>query len=73
MVHLQKHDNGIHLVIEDKGEGFNDQVVQRKGRGLMNMRERAEKIGADFTITSIVGEGTQVKIVLIIASLCLIL
>ncbi len=64
MLHLQKHDNRIHLVIEDMGEGFDDQVVQRKGRGLMNMRERAEEIGADFTITSIVGDGTQVKVTL---------
>jgi len=52
------------LRIRDNGIGFD--VTQEAGgsMGLQTMRERAEKIGADFEITSQPGDGTQINLAL---------
>lgn len=57
------------LSIKDDGKGANlDPLSEEKnnnfGLGIRNMHSRAKLIGADFSLTSQPGKGTEVKIVL---------
>jgi two-component system NarL family sensor kinase len=63
------HPTGIHLTITDNGAGFDLTPLNRTengkfGLGLRNMNKRAQLIGATFTITSTIGVGTSVSIIL---------
>ncbi len=58
---VTKHDNKICIEISDDGKGFDENVVQ-KGNGLYNMRKRAAKINAEFTIESRINKGTIIKV-----------
>lgn len=51
----------IRLVIADDGRGF-DPARAAKGMGLNTMRERAQRAGAKFAVTSAPGEGTQISV-----------
>jgi ligand-binding sensor domain-containing protein/signal transduction histidine kinase len=51
------------LEICDNGLGFEVSSVPPDHFGLMNIRERAQAIGADLTVTSQVGQGTRVRVV----------
>jgi signal transduction histidine kinase len=69
-VHLQLKKNRSHLnlSIRDNGRGFNlDKAMALKtshrGFGLASMRERAELSGATFSIDTVTGKGTTIKIV----------
>jgi two-component system, NarL family, sensor kinase len=58
----------LELVIDDDGNGFdlnplNDPDNQAAGLGIRNMHNRAKMIGADFSISSTLGEGTKVKLI----------
>lgn len=61
---LDYRRNRLSLRVSDDGRGF-DTSGQQSGEhwGLRNMRERAERIDADFTITSRIGNGTTVEAV----------
>ena len=52
----------IHLSIRDNGRGFDISDAPPHSLGLGIMRERAEKIGAQLTINSQIGEGTIVTV-----------
>jgi signal transduction histidine kinase len=52
----------IRLTIADNGKGFDPSIVTADHLGVKIMRERAEAIGARFTIFSEPGEGTQVSV-----------
>lgn len=57
------------LLIKDDGKGIDPQPLNQGennnfGLGIRNMHSRAKLIGADFKMSSILGEGTEVKIVL---------
>jgi signal transduction histidine kinase len=57
-------DGRIHLRVTDNGRGF--VVGKQRGAseghfGLQGMRERTERLGGTFTITSLPGEGTVVE------------
>lgn len=58
------HDHqDIDLTVRDNGIGFDDETLREKGEthvGLNIMRERAQRIGAQFTISSKPGKGTVV-------------
>jgi two-component system sensor histidine kinase DegS len=60
------HDESfLYLTVKDTGRGFDPQsVVPRPGAGagLPGMKERAKLIGADLTISSAPGEGTEVNL-----------
>jgi signal transduction histidine kinase len=63
---LRKTDQ-IELVIKDDGQGFNlgeklSPENHTKGLGLTSMRERAELTGGSFTIESIHGSGTTIRV-----------
>ena len=50
------------MTFRDNGNGF-DLAEKSKGYGLKNMRERAEKIGAEIQFTSGLGEGTEIQLI----------
>lgn len=54
---------GLSISILDNGKGFDPQE-QREGNGLYNMQKRVEEIGGQFLISSAIGHGTQIKIIL---------
>jgi two-component system NarL family sensor kinase len=58
-------DHGLTLRVGDDGQGFDSAAVAqhpRRGIGLRNMRERAEAIGASFTLVSHPQTGTTVRV-----------
>jgi signal transduction histidine kinase len=57
----------LQVVVEDDGVGFDPvSVISSPGEhlGLIGMKERAESLGANITVTSLPREGTQVKLIL---------
>jgi two-component system sensor histidine kinase DegS len=67
-VRIARHGERLHLAIRDDGPGFDPhEVARRAGRsnwGLTSMRERAELIGARFSVASSPGHGTEVSVIL---------
>ncbi len=51
-----------HLTIDDNGIGFDPQEVSRDHYGILMMRERAEKLGADFSIRASASGGTRLTL-----------
>lgn len=50
-----------HIIIRDDGVGFDVEQAQQ-GNGLLNMKVRAHQLGAHYTIKSVPGNGTTVKL-----------
>jgi two-component system sensor histidine kinase DegS len=71
-VHMGVKAQKLVLIIRDDGPGFDPrEVARRAGReswGLTSMRERAQLIGARYTVTSRPGQGTEVSVVLPLTS-----
>ncbi|MBC8163125.1 MAG: sensor histidine kinase [Roseiflexaceae bacterium] len=67
-LHLRQQHSHLTLTVKDNGPGFDVyEVARRAGQsswGLTSMRERAELIGARFTVSSRQGQGTEVMVVL---------
>ncbi|MCG8347701.1 MAG: GAF domain-containing protein [Chloroflexales bacterium] len=62
-IYVRTNDRQVELEVVDNGKGFDlVQTQDRGGIGLISMRERAEKLGALFTITSAPGQGTRVHV-----------
>lgn len=60
-VHLSKTDTCLLVSVADDGVGF--EASPGKGHyGLLTMRERAESVDGGLTVTSFIGEGTQVEL-----------
>jgi signal transduction histidine kinase len=62
-VALNSDRRGLRVEIEDDGRGFDPSVINSSnGRhyGLVGMRERAEKLGGQLSLTSSPGKGTRV-------------
>lgn len=55
-------DGSLWLMIADDGNGFDLEQGREGGFGLTSMRERADRIGAELTITSVRGQGTVVEL-----------
>jgi signal transduction histidine kinase len=67
IVTIQFYGDNIKITIEDKGQGFDPDLVHKQtainGKmGLFGMRERVESIGGTFLINSIYGKGTVISI-----------
>ncbi len=63
-----ENERDFRLTITDDGRGFSEENVQEKGDGhvgLHIMRERAERLSAQFTIQSAVGAGTTISLQLL--------
>ena len=62
-VRLERVDGGLNLVIADDGTGFDPAAVRGRARlGLIGMRERAQHVGARWTLRSAPGQGTQIEV-----------
>lgn len=64
-VSLGFNSGQLHASIEDDGIGFDsalDQPEQSQHYGLVGMRERVERMGGQFMLTSSPGHGTQVRL-----------
>jgi signal transduction histidine kinase len=59
-IYLKGEDEWIALEIADNGLGFDPESSGQGGIGLKSMRERAEQLGGQFTITTTPGSGTKV-------------
>jgi signal transduction histidine kinase len=53
----------VEMSIRDDGRGFDSSAVSSSRLGLSTMRERAQAIGAEMTIQSQLGRGTEIKVV----------
>jgi len=53
----------ITLCISDDGQGFEERSVDGGHLGLLIMHERANNIGADLTISSRSGQGTEIVVI----------
>jgi ligand-binding sensor domain-containing protein/two-component sensor histidine kinase len=60
-IRLSFDDGGLRLAVEDNGIGFDAKKAHR-GHGLFSIRQRAERIGGELSITSILEQGTEVNL-----------
>ncbi len=58
---VRADDGRLSLVVRDNGKGF-DPVQVKRGNGLWNMEQRAERLGAKFEMKSAEGEGATVQV-----------
>lgn len=65
-ISLRQQDRALLLSVEDNGRGFDEREI-KTGNGLRNMRERANEIKGTITLKSVVGEGTEVALILPLA------
>lgn len=58
--------NAIHILVSDKGKGFNARRYDKTiyGTGLNNMRERAMLLGGRLKVDSMPGKGTRISAML---------
>jgi len=62
-IFLRSADNTLCLTVSDNGVGFDPvEVRQKPGLGLSSMRERAQLVQGDFSITSQPGQGAVIQI-----------
>jgi signal transduction histidine kinase len=60
-VNVQSENGGLLLEVRDNGRGFDPAQVKR-GNGLWNMEQRAERMGAKFGLESKAGAGTALLV-----------
>jgi signal transduction histidine kinase len=58
----------LQLSVRDDGQGFDPQLLQEGGFGLVSMRERSEHIGGRLQIDTRPGAGTEVTLTLAVAA-----
>jgi signal transduction histidine kinase len=61
---ISRDEGSFVLEIEDDGKGFDPEATEGPGRGLGNLRARAQTLGADVDIDSEPGRGTRVRLVM---------
>ena len=61
-VDVRRDGSIVRLRVEDDGKGFDPERVPDGHLGLAGMRARAERVGAEFSCTSTVGQGTTVEV-----------
>lgn len=59
---ISKANEGFKLVISDNGKGF-DYQENHEGNGLKNFKKRAEESFMDFKMSSEIGKGTELEMV----------
>ncbi len=67
IVALSYKPSQVQLRLHDDGDGFDSLTVGQASSGhfgLLDMRERAEKIGARFSLTSGLGRGTEILLLI---------
>ena len=62
-VRLAREDGRLRIEIEDKGKGFNPEIVKQSGRsGLDGMQERVSLLNGSLEIESAPNEGTALRV-----------
>ena len=62
-IYLKGAEDSICLTVWDEGVGFDPQEVRQKpGLGLSSMRERAQLVCGDFSVKSLPGQGTVIRV-----------
>ncbi len=61
-IQLLRSDQGLNVVVEDDGIGFDTRTKKDPGMGLKNVASRVDKLNGEFTIDSTSGNGTTVTI-----------
>lgn len=64
VVSIKNEENNFIISVQDNGKGFNLDAGNPAGIGILNMKSRAQTIGAELFIKSIAGQGTLVEIIL---------
>ena len=64
MTSLRYREQLVCLEVQDDGCGFDAETSKPEGGvgGLMSMSRRAEAIGGSFEVTSVLGQGTRVRV-----------
>jgi PAS domain S-box-containing protein len=63
---LRRAGNEVRLSVEDDGVGFDPEEVPRGHLGLVGMRQRAERMGAEITMGRKPGSGSRVAVSLLL-------
>ena len=63
-VKLAYANGKVHLAVRDDGKGFDPRHTPHGNYGLLNMRERAMKLGGEIVIDSTPGSGAQISLTL---------
>ena len=66
-VRVLQAEREVCLLVQDNGAGFDPTTRRQGGHGLINMRARAERLGATVHLTSQPGDGTRVVVTLPLA------
>lgn len=53
---------GLRMRVRDNGRGFDQSIANGAGLGLRAMHDRAERVGATFTLITEVGRGTEIVV-----------
>jgi signal transduction histidine kinase len=61
-ISLRRTGKTLRLTVDDDGIGFDPNVTTRGNLGLHGMRQRAERMGAELTISGRPGGGSQVRV-----------
>lgn len=61
-VYFKRAEDFYRLRFVDDGKGFNMKEKKTSGLGLINIRERIEKLGGNFRVVSFPNQGTSVEI-----------
>lgn len=60
-VSITKLGQEIQIKIRDNGQGFDPELI-RRGNGLQNMQDRAQRLNGSWTLESKPGQGTQIHL-----------
>jgi signal transduction histidine kinase len=62
-ISMTQDEDGINIIIEDNGKGFNPKTINKKeGMGLANIEKKTEQLNGTFNIDSFEGKGTSIII-----------
>jgi signal transduction histidine kinase len=61
-IELVRESDAVELSIRDDGRGFDPLTIAPGQFGLSIMRERVESVGAHFSVDSLPGSGTRIRI-----------
>lgn len=62
-IKIKRNDLQRVIEIQDNGKGF-DTSIKSQGSGMFNLKKRMETIGGDFNISSSIGKGTLIHLLL---------
>ncbi|MFL5752646.1 MAG: two-component regulator propeller domain-containing protein [Bacteroidia bacterium] len=59
---IERKDGKIKMCLQDNGKGF-DPGINKNGFGISNMKQRASRIGAEISVHSETGKGTEIVLI----------